>query len=309
MRAAVRRAVAWLVAGVVLLGAGVGGSASLSTDATVCRHPFSNGFPTCEYSIGSDSAVADDSLGKPDGISYYFHGVARGSAGFGSIGVSGTYDARRANEGVFIERDQSGVARSVATPCRANARFEDTWTVGGFTGSGTMSITFDVSGFYSSGCDLPCGSGGVLPFVPGAGHVSFDGGSAIHPPPGTVNLVFNRDEATAPIVLGDSVTAVFPIESGVPFGVQAQLFLQLVPGEEMPGPGQGEFDSSGVIDFSQTAELVGIEVRDGGGDLVPDFTLETESGETYGVAPEPAEALILLAGGAVLLAVGRRSDA
>jgi hypothetical protein len=291
-----------ITAGLVLASSSAW-AASLYSYASVCRHPWDgDNHPHCETDAGTESAVIDDSFGTP-GVTYSIHAVASAGASYGSVAVSGVYDALRATEDVF--RRTFGSTDSYANPAAAEARFEDTWTVGGgLSGTGTISITFGVSGFYSSGCDLPCAAD--LPFLPATAAASFAGGSPNNIPPlyGMAGEQWNVDGALPPLSLGGTYTAgPIPITAGVPFPVRAAMQLFGVSPRLVDVP--GNFNSSGVMDFANTAVLTDIEVRDAAGNPVPDFTLVTESGAIYGV-PEPAEALLLAVGGAVLAAFRRR---
>jgi hypothetical protein len=163
----------------------------------------------------------------------------------------------------------------------ATSVWEDQFTILGGTGTGTATLTITLTGrlinlTYFQYDLFRIGTGAAEPFPTNATIVSTFGN----------NVSFCCPGPAGPIISVDLV-GILDFSYGIPFNLKAQLYAQA-------GAGGPFYPSHAVADFMSTAILTGF-------DLPPGATLQSLSGTTYPLVPEPALLALLGIGLAVPL--------
>lgn len=191
---------------------------------------------------------------------------------------SATYGVLRSKASAFLTGDDSlGPLTGVGTfPTLASvggrASFQDVYTIGGGTGTGTLYFTFAVTGTSSQ----TKGQSGRAQFnmVPVTGG-GLDYGKQVSFP-----VVKGAATVGVPFTFGT------PVEFSIDFYALAQIF-SWVPG------------AAATADFSNTAVLDVISVKNSASQDVPSFTIKAASGTQYyagGIVPEPATGWLMAVG-------------
>jgi len=198
---------------------------------------------------------------------------AQSAAGYGIL---------RAEGDVYLTGDNSLGAYSGGGVAFGGSSFQDTLTVTGGTGSGTLNLEFDVSGTSST---TPGGSAAtflsLVPLV--GGQLDF------------ANSKIDQVDANGQYTLPIAFIFGLPIEFQVGMVSNADINIW-------------QTGASAHADYLDTAILNGITVTDNLNNNVPNFGITSESGTAYGpdgVVPEPAS-IYLVCGGFLVFGVRRR---
>ncbi|WP_332877666.1 PEP-CTERM sorting domain-containing protein [Massilia sp. S19_KUP03_FR1] len=226
------------------------------------------GWYACENRTGAGCA---GSVAVPE-TNWTLNFKASGTGGYGIL---------KARAEVELTGDASQGEFPSFASVGARTSFRDVYVFHGGNGTGTAQFNFAVDGIADSSGGATARS--LFQYVPVIGGYEMwdqqrnfevrDGVATV-----TVPFQFNR-----------------PTEFIIGFYALAQIW-------------SWEPDSKAVADFSNTAILNQIIVRDERGNLVKDFSVTAESGTDYtatGVVPEPTTALLMLAG-ILALEGGRR---
>jgi hypothetical protein len=230
------------------------------------------GFPTDTVCLTTNAAACSGSALAP-GTNWTLNYFAQSSANYGIL---------RAEGDVAVTGDNSLGAYPYDGSALGFAAFQDTLTVTGGTGTGTLNLAFDVSGTSSI---TPGGSVDVLfqllPVV--GGNLDFAKATFVHLP------------ASGPTIVPIAFT--FGAPTGFQLGFVAEVDILT-----------WQSGASAHADYFDTAILDGITVTDSLGNNVASFGITSESGTAYGpngVVPEPAS-IYLVCGGFLVFGVGRR---
>ena len=228
---------------------------------------YSASDPNVSYACQNTNGVACNGAALAPGTNWTVNYFAQGTAGFGVLHDQAS---------VFLTGDNSLGAFPSFESTGARSGYQDTYTIAGGTGSGTIDFAFQVTGTTAS---VGGGSAGALfQYVPVVnGREQF--GQAVGY--GVIN-----GSATIPV----SFTFNQPTTFTIYFYALAQISVW-------------SSGSSATADFSHTAILDQIVVLDSQNQVVPDFTIASASGTSYGpqgVVPEPAS-VVLLASSIVVL--------
>lgn len=196
---------------------------------------------------------------------------------------SSSYGVLHAAASVYLTGDNSlGPLNGGSVPfpnlasVGARGSFLDGFTIGGGSGTGTVDLTFQVTGTSSN----TAGQSGRPQFA----YVPVVAGALDYA--GQVQYSVVSGSTTIPITF----TFGSPFEFDIDFYALAQIY-QWVPG------------ASASADYSNTAILDAITVYNSQGNVVPSFTIQSESGTSYGsggVVPEPLT-VVLVASSLLLL--------
>ena len=202
------------------------------------------------------------SVAVPD-TNFTAHYHAHGSADYGIL---------KNYASVSLSGDASAGAFPSFFSVGSRSGFIDSYTFSGGHGSATAYFTFAVDGITSQSGGAYGGS--PVPDVPANNGVLDWAGQR------NFSVVDGMGTIAVPFVFGS------PVEMLLSFYALAQVF-------------EWEEGSAAMADFSHTAVLSKIAVRDSMGQLVEDFAIASASGTRYGangVVPEPGSAALLLAG-------------
>jgi len=210
--------------------------------------------PNVSYACENTNGVACNGSVLAAGTNWTVNYDSTGTANFGVL---------RDYASVFLTGDNSLGAFPSLESTGARSGYQDTYTIGGGTGSGTIDFTFQVAGTATS-------AGGGLgsdsfQYVPVVGGQEQFGSSA-------VSYAVINGNATIPV----SFTFGQPITFTIYFYALAQIYTW-------------EAGSSATAAFSDTAVLDQIVVLNSQGQPVPGFTIVSASGTSYGadgVVPE-----------------------
>jgi len=208
------------------------------------------------------SSACDGSVAVP-GTNFSAHYYSDGSAGFGIL---------KNHASVSLSGDASGGVFPSFFSVGSRSGFIDSYTFSGRQGSGTAYFTFAVDGVTSQSGGAYAGS--LFQYVPANNGVLDWTGQR------NFSVIDGLGTVAVPFVFGS------PVEMLLSFYALAQVF-------------EWEEGSSATADFSHTAILSRIAVRDSTGQLVEDFAIASASGTRYGingVVPEPGSAALVLAG-------------
>jgi hypothetical protein len=280
--------------GIVLVG--------LPTDGAVCGVAVDT--RSASAASGSVSVASTLAVGfGPSGDLKAFVGDSAGRAEYGNLGVRAS-------------ASYSGSTNSgVVTGSQAFGRQTEAMSFGGASGNGTYRPTFTIDGslfgvgreyselsfFYSVGA-----SPSFLAFriVEAYGALSF------YAPGGYPGMTTTGDLATGFTVAGQTT---FTLSIPIVFGTASDITYALW-GSVLPLSSVGQLTpSAGDVSFMSTARLTGIEVLDGAGRPLSDFSIESGSGTRYGptgvvaiaAVPEP-ETFALFGAGLLALGAGVR---
>lgn len=217
--------------------------------------------PNVSYACENFNGVACQGSVAVPGTNWTAHYDSHGS---GAYGILKNYAQ------VSITGDASGGAFPSFLSVGSRSGFRDEYTFAGGQGAGTAFFTFSVDGNASASngaygghlFQVTPGKNGVLDWSAQQAYVASDGKSVI----------------AVPFEFGT------PIDMLISFYALAQVF-------------SWEEGASAIADFSHTAVLSEIVVRDSAGRLVDDFGITSASGTSYdanGVVPEPGSAALLL---------------
>lgn len=203
-----------------------------------------------------------------------------------SAGATQDYGVFRGRAQVLVDVPYSNPGTFFGGSGRGSAR--DVWTITapGQSGPGTFKAFFTVAGSISS--------------VPGPGPVTADLRMAL-----TAGNPVYAVGSTGPIIAGGVYG--FEGDASIPFtfgdAFPVEMACSLAASIASPSNGAGFF-STVLADFSRGAYLSAIEVHDGQGQPVSEFSIATESGVAYPV-PEPSPRVAGALVGAALGAVWR----
>jgi hypothetical protein len=225
----------------------------------------------CEKSNG---AACQGSVAVP-GTNWIAHYDAHGSSAYG---ILKNYAA------VSLTGDASGGAFPSFLSVGSRSGFIDAYTFTGDSGTGTAYFTFSIDGTATS--SNGASGGHLLQLVPARNGVLDWGAQRNY---GTVD---GKAVIEVPFEFGT------PVEMLISFYALAQVF-------------SWQEGASAIADYSHTAVLSQIVVRDSEGKLVDDFAITSASGTNYGatgVIPEPGSAVLLLTGLGAAAWLRRRRD-
>lgn len=276
------RALVWVLPFglVLLLVSGASHAALMTADVAIsCFEPDSlDESRYAEGTIGTQSVLLDRLEGAfytGTTLHYRYHGTGTAAAsGFVAVGTSTQ---------VILE-DYSPLSYDSSTLMGSTAQVDDMVTVAG-SGPGFIQYTFNLSGMAANSNPSLIRSGLFFnAFIAGDSQITLNSFSLGYYP------------------TGDFVTAMIPITFGTPFRyfLQLQTFVQAVASDTDPGP-----IISGIF-YGDTARLTALAVFDQNGNPIAAPVITSDSGTTYNV-PEPASALVLLAGTGLLALVRRGS--
>ncbi|MBX3740306.1 MAG: PEP-CTERM sorting domain-containing protein [Akkermansiaceae bacterium] len=221
-----------------------------------------------------------------DDATMTFTGSSSASSGYGRMHTyaSGSVQGSYFNpENPEYYNSPSGFVNEEGTPDQiiayGQAAYSDTFTYTNTSAALTVNFLYQVSGAF-------LGDAGYHSV-----YVEFNGQSDYILLRADDGNFINRTWATQP----------FNILLNEPNAHRATTLSQFDFRPEYHQDGQ---DYSGTVDFSNTVTLVGMELRDGNGNLVTGWSLNAASGTTYPI-PEPS-ALVLSALGTLALAGRRR---
>jgi hypothetical protein len=223
----------------------------------------------CENTSG---AACSGSVAVP-GTNWVAQYEAHGSTAFG---ILKNYAA------VSLGGDASGGAFPSFLSVGSRSGYIDSYTFTGGSGAGTAYFTFSIDGSAVS-------NGGAY------------GGTLLQVVPSVNGVLDWNAQRNYGVNNGKSVIAV-PITFGTPTEMLIAFYAlaQVI---------SWEAGSSAVADYSHTAILSQIVVRDSQGALVNNFAIASGSGTSYsatGVVPEPASAALLFAGLGLMLITLRK---
>lgn len=218
--------------------------------------------PNVSYACQNTNGVACDGSVVALGTNWTVNYFAQGTADYGVLRDQATVSLTGDNSlGAFPSLESTG----------ARSGYQDTYTIGGGTGTGTIEFFFQVTGTTSS-------AGGALgnplfQYVPVVdGQEQFD------------------QQVNYAVVNGTAEISVpFTFNQPDTFTIYFYALAQI---------NNWESESSASADFSHTAILDQIVVLDSQNNVVPDFTIASASGTPYGpngvLTPEPPPIILIL---------------
>lgn len=242
-----------------------------STFAEVCKDEYEcqNRGNWQENLLNNGPVFTSTSYTVPSG---YLAGFASAYAFYGTLGTAHTLTIETYPEGSF-DLDPNGRWWDQL----ATARWMDTFTITGGTGTGVFRTVFHVSGSQTNSGDARVSS-----------FANFWG----------TGYYFDLGNGT------NSLTVLTPFVYGEPFGFDANLWVGMVINDE-PGSGSPLYSYEGSSMYGNTVVLSSAVVLDEFGEPVPTALINSATGIDYTAIPEPAT----LAGvglGLVTLAMTRR---
>jgi hypothetical protein len=291
----------WACLALLLLGACLpassGALANLETLAAACLGPLPVSTTNCTFdgphpgasSIASTLPGDNGTFGREAAVTITNYGLFSASAG---AGIDYASDLQAFPSQWFEAR---GIAY---------ARFRDTLTATGATGSGLIRMRWEIDGTNIITIDATnplvisdtygeirmvaiCGSG------PGYLQDCTDG-----------PLVFTNGGAVA-----ETLTFDIPITFGAPAPYLIALELHALSGFRSFSCDECivDYHANTDADWSSTGRLVSVQLFDGASNELSPTLIESESGFDYAIgAPEPGHALLTAVGALVLLAARRR---